>query len=209
MVLRQMSAFFIAGNHGAGKSYICKKITDVISTTLYLECGDTIRNIHQKSSCSKSKSLHEWIEHNEIIYGEHFAADAAFEVFKEIINKDCTSDILLISGCRSKNQIYRLSYHLGIQYPYIIFIEGVSALQKRNYECRERIQLTNDEYNKLVSYDNYLGLDELRKYVQSQPKNCLIVHNDRNDTLDMLSSIIAFIRTHQEKGILNDDQRAK
>ena len=95
---------------------------------------------------------------------------------------------IVITGNRSLEGIMYISKYFFITLPSIIYLESPFDLLKTNYEARERIKLTDLEFEKKFLEEIKSGLYNIRDYVIEHQDTCLFVHKLNNDdkTVDIV-----------------------
>jgi len=174
-MFNRSNTHFIAGHHGVGKTYLVNTLKQRLNgSVLHLECGPAIRSSYKQSG--SPLSYREWETENLL---EH--CPIIFEQFKKQLDNDTDSKKLFISGSRAPVHINYFAKQLEINKPSIIFLDSVHDLQKRNYENREKKQLTDNEFLELINRDKYMGLDDIKTYATENPDHCSVLYNYEND----------------------------
>ncbi len=157
-----------------GKTYTVTKIKEVEDVE-HIDLGPLIRQAHQVFS--PNTSLGEWIEEGEAKYGKNFT-DIILCKQIERLTKRQDSEITIITGSRSLPGIQYIANRFGIRYPQIIYITAPFLQLKRNYEGREGISLTEEEFLSILQAEKQMGLEQLEQYAR---EHCVYLRNDNTD----------------------------
>ena len=191
MRINQNNTYFIVGHHGVGKTFLCNLLEEYCGDILHLDCGPTVRFLHQQSG--SLLSFRAWTQEAVERYGDDFLSHGVLEEFKKQIALDEKSNTLVITGNRNPRHIEYLSKGLGVEKPSIIFVDSFFDLQKSNYENREGKILTNEEFQMLINHDVEMGIEKLKAYVQSNPEHCAMLFNFDNDSDRLLRQLLAIL----------------
>lgn len=184
--------FFIVGPHGVGKTYIVNKIKEVADVR-HIDLGPLIREAHKVFS--SNISFKEWVEEGEKKYGKNFT-DIILCKQIERLTREKDDRVTIITGSRSLNGIKFISNRFSIDSPQIIYITAPFEQLKNNYEGREKVDLTEEQFRTILQDEKNMGLEDLEKYAM---KHCLYLQNDNTD--DFVSSIQGFIiKNKMERG---------
>ena len=174
---------FIAGHHGVGKTFLVNELKKEIKLT-HFDTGPMIRALYAKSNTDVS--FQNWIVASEEKHGKDFTNKLLCQEMEKNL-KNNTSNII-ITGNRSLEGIMYISKYFFITLPSIIYLESPFALLKTNYEAREKIKLTDLEFEKKFLEEIKAGLYNIRDYVIQNQDTCLFVHKLNNDdrTIDIV-----------------------
>lgn len=167
--------YFIAGPSGVGKTFFSKKISDNYDVQIY-DTGPILRNFFQKLNLNVSFS--EWIKYNENKYGNNFAISIICSEISPMFN-DTLANIIV--GNRCIEGINYMVEHLPISDYCIVYLDADFKCLKTNYETREKIELTDEEFMKIFNGGVAMGLDALKQYVKSNSINCFYYYKHKND----------------------------
>lgn len=170
------NVFFIVGPHGSGKTYSVKQIVDNIDAE-HIDLGPLIREAH--TVVSPNTSLGEWIKEGEEKYGKNFT-DMVLCYQIQRVTDGSEKSTTLITGSRSIEGIQFICNKFNIKKPHIIYIDAPFEQLKSNYEKREGLNLTNEEFFEILKKDESMGLDKLKKF-SIQSDKCLYLRNDNSD----------------------------
>ncbi len=167
--------FFLVGPHGVGKTYIVNRIKKDYNIE-HIDLGPLIREAHK--IFSPSTSLSEWIEEGEEKYGENFTDIILCKQIERLL-KGQDRDITIITGSRSLKGIKFIANRFSIKKPKIIYITAPFEQLKENYEEREKINLTDEQFKIILQEEKDMGLEQLEQYAI---KYCLHLQNDNTDS---------------------------
>ena len=175
--------YFIAGHHGVGKTFLVNELKKEIDLT-HFDTGPMIRALYAKSNTDVS--FKSWILAGEEKYGLDFTNQIICQEMKHNLKNDTPN--IVITGNRSLEGIMYISKYFFITLPSIIYLESPFDLLKTNYEARERIKLTDLEFEKKFLEEIKSGLYNIRDYVIEHQDTCLFVHKLNNDdkTVDIV-----------------------
>jgi dephospho-CoA kinase len=184
--------YFIVGHHGSGKSFLCKLLEEYCKGILHLECGPTIRSLYQQSG--SNLSFKAWVQIHESKYGNDFTELAILKEFKKQITAAEKHNTILITGSRAIKHIECFSKGFDIKKPSVIFVDSSFELKKANYEKREKIVLSKEEFQTLLDDDSKMGLDDLKVYVQANLETCFMLYNFDNDSDKLLQQMLKIVK---------------
>lgn len=169
------NVFFLVGPHGVGKTYTINKIKEKINVK-HIDLGPLIREAH--SVFSPNTTLGEWIKEGEEKYGKNFTDIVLCKQIERLTRED-DLDITVITGSRSLNGIKFIIDKFSIENPQIIYISAPFTQLKTNYERRERISLTDEQFVKILQEEKDMGLEQLEQYAINY---CTYLQNDNTDS---------------------------
>lgn len=184
--------FFIVGPHGVGKTYIVNNIKQVANVK-HLDLGPLIRQAHQ--IFSPNTTLQEWIIDGEKKYGKNFTDIILCKQIKRLISD--SDDIVILTGSRSLEGINFIKDYFSVENSQIIYIYASFEQLKRNYENREDIRLTDEQFKKILQDEKDMGLENLEEFAK---RNCTYMENDNTEN---------FIKTMQDIVLKNDRERGR
>lgn len=175
------NVFFLVGPHGVGKTYIASRMKELDSVT-HIDLGPLIRQAH--NVFSPDTSLGEWVEEGEKKYGPNFT-DIILCKQIERVSKGKNENSTLITGSRSLGGIKFIADRFAIPSPQIIYITAPFTQLKSNYEQREKLHLSDEQFRSILQEEKDMGLEGLEEYAKRQ---CIYLQNDNTDS---------FVRTIQ------------
>lgn len=185
------NVFFIVGPHGVGKTYTVNKIKDIVDIQ-HIDLGPLIREAHKRFS--PNSSLEEWICDGEKEYGKNFTDVIICKQIERLSNGK-NADTTIITGSRSLGGIEFIVRKFAIFAPHIVYITASFEQLKRNYENREKISLTDEEFNKILQKEKDMGLEQLEEYSKSRG---LCIENDNTDSF--VKKVQSIIINNKERG---------
>ena len=180
---------FIVGPHGVGKTYAVNALRNIHNGIIHIDLGPLIRQIHKKFS--PDISMEEWIKKGEKKYGKNFTDILLCKGIEKIVStcNSCNEKKFLITGSRSKGGIDFIVNKFKLNEPKIIYLTAPFYQLKSNYENREKISLSNEEFNQILDAEKKMGLDDLEIYAQN---NSFIEENDNSDNFIQHLEFIVF-----------------
>lgn len=178
------NVFFLVGPHGVGKTYIVNKLKKDYNVE-HIDLGPLIREAHK--IFSPNISLSEWIKDGEEKYGENFTDIILCKQIERLF-KGQDKDITIITGSRSLNGIKFIANRFSIENPQIVYIVAPFEQLKNNYQRRERINLTDEQFKMILQQEKDMGLEQLEQYAI---KSCVYLQNDNTDSfIETMEDII-------------------
>lgn len=165
-----------------GKTYTVSRIK-ALEDIQHIDLGPLIRQAHQVFS--PDTTLGKWIEEGEAQYGKNFT-DIILCKQIERLSKGIDKEITMITGSRSLPGIQFIANRFEIKNPQIIYITAPVSQLKSNYERREGVSLTEEQFASILQAEKDMGLENLEQYAK---EHCLYLQNDNTD---------GFIRTIQK-----------
>lgn len=156
---------YIVGAHATGKTHLADTMCKFNFTKIDL--GPLLRTIHRKSG--SSTSFGEWIHNGEEKFGKNFTDDLIVnEIEKKkasLSNGAIAPNDFIVIGSRS---IAGLSYilentgHYNQKDNKIIFLDAPFDLMYERYKKREGLNITTEQFEKILDKDKKMGLEDLR-----------------------------------------------
>lgn len=184
------NVFFIVGPHGVGKTYVVsniKKVTDV----QHIDLGPLIREAHKVFA--PGITFQEWIEKGEKQYGKNFTDIILCKQIERLTGGE-EKGITIITGSRSLEGIKFITDRFHIDRPRIMYITAPFEQLKSNYERREKLDLTDEQFRMILQAEKDMGLGRLEEYAR---QHCLYLQNDNTD--NFVEKIQEFIIQGKEK----------
>jgi len=156
---------FIVGAHATGKTHLA----DIISKFNFtkIDLGPLLRTIHKESG--SGESFGEWIHNGEEKFGKNFTDDLLVNEIKKteanLSNSNTAPNDFIIIGSRS---IAGLSYilenigHYNQKDNKVIFLDAPLNLMYERYKKREGLDITIEQFEKILDKDKKMGLEDLR-----------------------------------------------
>lgn len=167
--------YFVVGPSGVGKTSFSKLIKERRNVKIF-DTGPILRNIYIKGNYKIS--FGEWIKCGEEKYGDNYAISLICNEIKDIFKND--SDTIII-GNRCIDGIKYMIDFLNIHDYIIIYFDASFDCLKTNYEKRENIKITDNEFDNIIKGGNKMGLLELKRYVLENLKHYYYFKNDNKD----------------------------
>lgn len=147
-------------------------------------------------------SLQEWIQKGEITNGKHYSDQKLCDAMDGIIQESAAKTVL-ITGSRSVDGMKYITDYFSIESPVLIYLDAQNSLLKKNYENRENISISSDDFKKVLEKERKMGLLGLKRYVAENPNNSyyLINKNNSNDTVEKVKEIIL---NYSKKSLQNE-----
>lgn len=179
---------FIAGPHGVGKTYTTDKLKEDLDI-LHLDLGPIIRSLHKEQA--PDRKMGDWLREGEELYGKNYSDMLLCGKMSDIM-KSSVSKIALITGSRSLAGMIYIVNHFGLEHPTLVYLDAPVSLLKSNYENRENLNLSNNDFDNILRAEIEMGLLELKKYAQDNSENAFYIVNENNstDTIDKIKDII-------------------
>ena len=102
--------------------------------------------------------------------------------------------ITIITGSRSLEGIKFITDRFHIDRPRIMYITAPFEQLKSNYERREKLDLTDEQFRMILQAEKDMGLGRLEEYAR---QHCLYLQNDNTD--NFVEKIQEFIIQGKEK----------
>ena len=168
---------YFCGHRGCGKNYLASQITESAPIEI-IDTGSIIREAYKKFNTNNS-SFKEWMEENEKKYGENFSN----MLISKIANVKKEKDYIVI-GYRSIEGIQYLNKYSGIIDYQIYFIDGDYDLFRKNYNQREKTNISEEEYEEIVKVEETMGIDKIKEFVlNNQDKGRYYFKKQNDDTI--------------------------
>lgn len=167
---------FITGPHGVGKTYT----TDFLKSEmdiLHLDLGPIIRAAHKK--IAPNLSLGQWISSGERQFGKNYSDMVLCREMQKLI-QNSSSPIVLITGSRSVEGMQFIVDYFSVKKPTVIFMDAPVSLLKANYEHREHLTLSKDDFEEILGEERKMGLPGLKRYVAENNQHCHFIINKDN-----------------------------
>ncbi|MBO5348707.1 MAG: hypothetical protein J6A89_02660 [Clostridia bacterium] len=116
------------------------------------------------------------MKENEEIYGENFSnivISRSASVKKE--------KNYIIIGYRSIEGIEYFNEYFGITDYLIYFIDGDYELFRKNYNVREKTDISKEEYEKIVKIEETMGIKRIKDFVLNNPNKGRYYFKKQND----------------------------
>ena len=155
--------YYFCGHRGSGKNFFANQIANSIPIQI-VDTGPIIRNVYKKYN-KKNQTFKEWLEYNESKHGADFTNKVICRATKFSPDRD-----YIIIGYRSLHGIKYFCDFFKIRNFKIIFIDGNYELFRDNYNARENMQISREEYQRIVDIENSMGIQELRDFAKKDKK---------------------------------------
>ena len=176
---------YFCGHRGCGKNFLASQITEYVPIEI-IDTGPIIREAYKKYNTNNG-SFKEWMKENEKKYGENFSNI----LISKIANVKKENDYIVI-GYRSIEGIQYFNEHFGITDYQIYFIDGDYELFRKNYNKREKTDISKEEYEKIVKIEELMGIKKIKEFVlnnQDKGKYYFKKQNDETIYQDILKEI--------------------
>ena len=177
--------YYFCGHRGCGKNFLANQLTRYVPIKI-IDTGPIIREAYKKYNTNNS-SFKEWIEENEKRYGKNFSN----MVISKIANIKKENDYIVI-GYRSINGIKYFNDYFGITDYQIYFIDGDYTLFRKNYNTREKTDISKEEYEKIVKIEESMGIKKIKEFVLNNKYKGKYYFKKQNDDIifqDILKEI--------------------
>ena len=156
---------FIVGAHATGKTHLA----DIICKFNFvkIDLGPLLRAIHKEQG--SNDSFDEWIYNGEEKFGKNFTDGLLVNEIKKmeanLSNNAINPNDFIIIGSRS---ISGLSYilenigHYNQKDNKVIFLDAPFDLMYERYKKREGLDITTEQFEKILDKDKKMGLEDLR-----------------------------------------------
>lgn len=163
---------FLAGSHGAGKTESARFLTEIGFVSLDL--GPTLRSIHQQSS--SGLTFPAWIKQGESMHGKDFTevllAKELNKLRMTLKNKPLTDIVVVGSrGCTNVEYLESAVPKINGFRRTIIFIDAPFETLRQRFNACNSVNLSSDEFQKLLDSDIKLGLESLREIASVNLRN--------------------------------------
>ena len=166
--------YYFCGHRGCGKNYLADQLTKNTSIQI-IDTGPIIRKVYAKYN-PMNQTFKEWIESNEAKYGNNFSNDVICKMIEIDPNKS-----YIVIGYRSLEGIKYFCEHFKINDFKIIFIDGDFELFRSNYNKRENLDISRQEYKKIIEIENLMGIQELRDFAKRHKEIAEYYFKTQND----------------------------
>ena len=176
--------FFVVGPTGVGKTYYSERMKKKFGIPYY-DTGPLLRSEFKKLNLDMS--FKEWIEQNEIKTNGTFAMEFIAKSISELI--DLSVDNIII-GNRCIEGINAIVNKLpNVEY-YIIYLDASYDCLMKNYELREKENITFSQYKAIIDGDYEMGLKKLKEIVKKSDQHLYVYKNDNEDInyIDIIKS---------------------
>lgn len=176
---------YFCGHRGCGKNYLASQIIEKIPIEI-IDTGPIIRNAYKKYK-TNNISFKEWMRENEEKYGEDFSN----MLISKLTSLKRERDYIVV-GYRSIEGIEYFNKYFGVESYRIYFIDGDYELFRRNYNAREKTNISKEEYKKIVEIEDLMGIKKIKDFVlNNQDKGKYYFKKQNDDTIyqDVLKNI--------------------
>lgn len=184
--------YFICGHRGCGKNYLANQLVQNDSMTI-IDTGPLIRKAYTRFN-NENLTFGEWMKKNEKKYGENFSNDLICKMTSVNPKKN-----YIVIGYRSLNGIKYFQDFFQINGYKIIFIDGDFELFRKNYNSRENLSISKEEYAKITEIENLMGIQELRDFSKNNPRVGRYYYKTQNDD-SIYNSIMMEINKSLDEG---------
>lgn len=173
--------YFVTGPSGVGKTSFSTMIKNTYNVDFF-DTGPILREIYKNSNSNQSFSS--WIRENEDRYGAEFAISSICKKMFDTFNNQLTT---IIIGNRSIDGINYMIRNLNIQNYCIVYLDADFECLKTNIENREKIYLSDEDFERIIRSGNEMGLLNLKEFVLSNPNFCYYYYKHQNENLKYLN----------------------
>ncbi len=184
--------YFICGHRGCGKNYLANQLVKNTSMTI-IDTGPLIRRAYAKFD-KENLAFGEWMKKNEKKYGENFSNELICKMTSVNPQKN-----YIVIGYRSLNGIKYFQDFFHINEYKILFIDGDFELFRSNYNSRENLSISKEEYAKIIEIENLMGIQELRDFSKKNSKVGRYYYKAQNDD-SIYNSIMIEMNKSLEEG---------
>lgn len=192
---------FLVGPHGVGKTYTASKLLQYSNDILHIDLGPIIRSAHKREN--PNVSLGEWISEGEEKYGKNYSDMVLCREIEKTIAAS-SRDKVLITGSRSVAGMEYIVKHFAIENPTLIYLDGPQSLLQRNYENREKLNLSKEEFKEILEKERAMGLPGFKHYIATHSVNThFIINKDNSEaSIDKIKEIMFAGNVH-DNGAIN------
>ena len=87
----------------------------------------------------------------------------------------------IVIGYRSMEGIRYFNQYFGIKEYQIFFIDGDYELFRKNYNTREKKDISKEEYGKIIETEKLMGIQGIKNFVLNNQKNGKYYFKTQND----------------------------
>ena len=170
-----MKILFLTGPHAVGKSYFMKQLSET-NDFFQFDTGPEMRKMHKE--LAPKISIMDWVNLLEKDYGNMITCDMLCKVLE---SKSRHTENIIVTGFRQIEGInYMIEYFKPENFE-ILFIDANFELLKNNYQYREKVKVTDEEFRKYLKDEEEWGLSNLRQFVLTNPEHCQYIKKNSND----------------------------
>jgi len=177
--------YFICGHRGCGKSFLANQLKDNTNCNLY-DTGPIVRNCYKQTN--RGLSFDEWLSLGIEMYGNDFTN----QIICSNINLNSEKDTIIIGNRGLEGILYIINY-FNIENYKIYFIDGDFNLFRENYNYREGLNLSIEEFNEVIEKENSMGIRHIENFVIENPDKGKYFYKNKNDD-SILESIVNDIK---------------
>jgi adenylate kinase family enzyme len=167
--------YFLCGHRGCGKNFLAKQIIEYINNIKIIDTGPIVREAYQRFK-SNNICFKDWLKENEKKYGENFTNI----LICKLVNMKKEKNYIVI-GYRSMEGIRYFNQYFGIKEYQIFFIDGDYELFRKNYNTREKKDISKEEYGKIIETEKLMGIQGIKNFVLNNQKNGKYYFKTKND----------------------------
>ena len=167
--------YFICGHRGSGKSYAAHQLKDNLNCNLF-DTGPIVRKAYK--DYGNGLKFSEWLSKGESEVGKNFT--------NEIICRNIEIDpneTTIIIGNRALQGIEFIIQYFDIENYKICYLDGDYDLFRNNYNTREGLNDTKEEFNQIMKAEEMMGITDIEKFVYENPDKSIYYFKNQNDTV--------------------------
>lgn len=174
------NVYFIVGHHGIGKTYLLDELKKKFEI-LHIDTGPLIRKIYQEQTNGKI-TIAEWVKIKEAEYNNDFTNMVLCQYMEDDIT-NTNSIPIFITGNRSMDGIRYIANYFGFDGRIkIIYLDAPFTLLKTNYIGREKINITDEEFRKILDKEIQSGINNVKEYVLNNLDACWYCYKKDNNS---------------------------
>lgn len=184
---------FLVGAHATGKTCLADIICQF--NFVKIDLGPILRTFHKKSG--SKKSFAKWTNDGELEFGNNFTDDLLVNEIKNIIKNSNNNKPIdfIITGSRSVTGLKYILEHIGHfdnKDNKVIFLEAPFTIMYERYKKREGLNITIEQFEKILDNDRKMGLEDLRQITDFIIKNDSTYEKLSEQTINLLNNELKY-----------------
>lgn len=175
---------FLTGPHAVGKSYTISELSKVMDIVIF-DTGPTMRKIHSQKS--PNKKILDWVEEEEKAHGPFITCEYLCNELGTILKDNSCNNVVVIGFRQIEGIEYMANFFKMSEYK-VCYFDGAVNLLKANYERREGLRLTIEEFERILADEQEWGLKHIKEWIKDNPEKSLYLFKKAND--DTFSKVI-------------------
>lgn len=171
---------FVVGHRGSGKTYMVQELKHTHDNILHIDTGPLLRKTFEEFP--EKISFIEWINYGEKKYGKEFTNIVICKRMEKIIEENYVESII-VTGNRSIEGIEYIKKHFEFKNSKIIFLDAPFNCLKNNYNMREKTNLNDDEFQKIINLEKSMGLEILKEKIIKDKDMGIYIYKEKNEDI--------------------------